>query len=260
MKVLHKGDRGDEVCQLQTLLNLCGYDVGKPDGIFGNNTFNQVVKFQKDNCLDSDGIVGKNTWAELFSKYSPPIPYKTIPMPTANKSRAAATPVMNAVENVTGVRSQLLLTFASIESAFDYEIKAKTSSATGWFQFLTGTWKTMIENYGMKYGVLTDPTGALRKDPRISALMGAELIKENMNILRPVLKREPTDTDLYLAHFFGPGAARRFLTTGQNELAATHFPKEAQANPSIFYNKDGSPKTIQEVYNLMDGKVAAHRK
>jgi len=44
------------------------YSLGKcgADGYFGNITLEAVVKFQKDNALAADGIVGVNTWSKLF--------------------------------------------------------------------------------------------------------------------------------------------------------------------------------------------------
>ena len=40
-----------------------GYDPGPIDGIFGPLTRSAVVKFQIDNGLVPDGIVGPRTWA-----------------------------------------------------------------------------------------------------------------------------------------------------------------------------------------------------
>lgn len=36
------------------------------DGIFGNNTFDAVVKYQKNNGLSADGIVGNKTWKSFL--------------------------------------------------------------------------------------------------------------------------------------------------------------------------------------------------
>lgn len=46
----------------QTFLKEKGYDVGEPDGAFGKQTDAATKKFQEDNNLDADGIVGRNTW------------------------------------------------------------------------------------------------------------------------------------------------------------------------------------------------------
>lgn len=68
LPVLHKGDRGDTVEALQTLLFGYGYVVGASgaDGIFGEATENAVTCFQEYNDLTADGIVGAQTWAKLL--------------------------------------------------------------------------------------------------------------------------------------------------------------------------------------------------
>ena len=53
--VFKKGSRGDEVKQIQIALGI------NADGIFGYQTESAVVKFQKENGLYADGIVGKKT-------------------------------------------------------------------------------------------------------------------------------------------------------------------------------------------------------
>ena len=65
--VLRKGDKGDDVKELQERLNDLGYDCGLADGAFGTRTKNAVVRFQADHNLDPDGVVGSRTWAALDS-------------------------------------------------------------------------------------------------------------------------------------------------------------------------------------------------
>lgn len=60
-----RGSRGETVKKLQELLNTNGYSVGEVDGIFGANTLAAVKNFQAAHGLDSDGIVGPNTWSAL---------------------------------------------------------------------------------------------------------------------------------------------------------------------------------------------------
>ena len=55
------GSRGDEVVQLQETLNTKGYWCGATDGIFGPNTYQGVIGFQKGSSLVVDGIVGPAT-------------------------------------------------------------------------------------------------------------------------------------------------------------------------------------------------------
>lgn len=55
------GSSGSEVSEIQTRLKKWGYYSGAVDGIFGTATRNAVIKFQKANGLDADGIVGRKT-------------------------------------------------------------------------------------------------------------------------------------------------------------------------------------------------------
>lgn len=59
------GSRGDEVINIQTKLQKGGYYSGKIDGIFGSETKNALIQFQKDNGLDADGIAGTKTLKAL---------------------------------------------------------------------------------------------------------------------------------------------------------------------------------------------------
>jgi peptidoglycan hydrolase-like protein with peptidoglycan-binding domain len=47
--------------QLQQALKMLGYDVGTPDGIWGDKTSKAVKKFQRKHKLDADGLVGAKT-------------------------------------------------------------------------------------------------------------------------------------------------------------------------------------------------------
>lgn len=59
------GSRGDEVRQVQERLIQWGYLSGTADGIFGKDTYDGVVLFQKRNGLKADGVVGPATKAAL---------------------------------------------------------------------------------------------------------------------------------------------------------------------------------------------------
>jgi peptidoglycan hydrolase-like protein with peptidoglycan-binding domain len=62
--VLRRGNTGNEVKGLQTVLNYRGADL-EVDGIFGPNTETRVLEFQRGVEISVDGIVGPNTWASL---------------------------------------------------------------------------------------------------------------------------------------------------------------------------------------------------
>ena len=57
--------RGPIVEFLQNILIYLGLYNGKIDGVFGPNLRNAVTKFQRQNGLTPDGIVGPSTWLAL---------------------------------------------------------------------------------------------------------------------------------------------------------------------------------------------------
>src|SRR5690554_8017573 len=60
MKTLKLNSKGETVKQLQLLLNII------PDGIFGIQTQQSVIFFQKSQNITPDGIVGPVTWSRLY--------------------------------------------------------------------------------------------------------------------------------------------------------------------------------------------------
>lgn len=57
--------RGTDVMEIQALLQKIGYYPGSIDGIFGPQTQQAVIAFQRDNGLTPDGIIGPNTYRFL---------------------------------------------------------------------------------------------------------------------------------------------------------------------------------------------------
>ena len=62
-----KGDKGDAVKAVQKRLKALGYYSSSVDGDYGDNTKAAVKKFQKNNGLTADGVVGKKTLEKLNS-------------------------------------------------------------------------------------------------------------------------------------------------------------------------------------------------
>lgn len=65
---LRNGARGVYVLILQDALNALGYSTYTLDGVFGNNTRNAVIAYQRNNGLSADGVVGCGTWTRLVSE------------------------------------------------------------------------------------------------------------------------------------------------------------------------------------------------
>jgi hypothetical protein len=193
-----------------------------------------------------------------------------------------ATRVTGAIRDAaraTGAGFEYLLNTALRESSLNPNAKAKNSSATGLFQFIDQTWLGTMKQSGasLGYGKYADaitktPQGkfavsdpamrreimALRKDPTANSLMAGAFANSNGKVLTDRLGRKPTDGELYMAHFLGASGAARFIKSAEarpDAKAANYFPRAAQANSSIFYDKQGGARSLKQVYA---GLVAKH--
>lgn len=175
----------------------------------------------------------------------------------------------------TGIDFGYLLGQARVESGLDPLARAGTSSAAGLYQFTQATWLNTLDKHGAAHGYgwaaeaiengqVRDPAMrqtilALRFDPQLAALMAGELAGDNRAALSGVLGREPDAAELYLAHFLGATGAGRFLsamTADPRQSAAALFPDAAAANRPIFFGPGGAPRSLDEVMNLLRGKLA----
>ncbi len=169
----------------------------------------------------------------------------------------------------TTVDFDYLLAQAEVESSMNPEARARTSSASGLYQFIESTWLETVKRYGQRFGLgeisaqVGDPTQrqailALRNDPQIASLMAAGLAEDNRAHLTPILGRQPDHGEMYLAHFLGAGGAGRFLSElsrDPSQSAAELFRAPAAANRAIFYNGNGSPRSLADVMHVIDGKM-----
>jgi hypothetical protein len=179
----------------------------------------------------------------------------------------------------TGVDFSYLLGQARIESGFDPNARARTSSATGLFQFIEQTWLATVQQHGDKHGLgwaagaikqgangryhVADPAMRkaildMRKDPEAASAMAAEFAADNQNYLENSLGRPMESVDLYLAHFLGAGGAQKFLSAhdaSPDAPAASMLPAAARANRSIFYEKNGAPRSFAEIRERFAAKL-----
>lgn len=68
---LRKGDTGNDVEELQTILIRKGESITKADGKFGTKTDKALRSFQGKNKLEPDGVAGTATWAKLRAQANP---------------------------------------------------------------------------------------------------------------------------------------------------------------------------------------------
>lgn len=141
-----------------------------------------------------------------------------------------------AVAKMVGVDAGSLAAMVAQESRFELRAKNGNSSAAGLGQFLDGTWKEILPTLVKKYGVNPNTS---QYDPRASLLATAEYMKQNAKIIGDI-GRPLTTTDIYMAHFLGPGGARNVLRVPTNtpiqSAMGDNYYKVARANPEIFKN------------------------
>jgi len=144
----------------------------------------------------------------------------------------------------------LLNKIAKVESGGNPNARSNTSSASGLFQFTDSTWKEMVNKHGKEYGI----TNRDKNDPEAQKIMAQKLLDDNKKYLTKALERNPSNGELYLAHFMGAGGAAKLISSNPSQVAARIFPKEAKANKAIFFSGN-RPRTTKEVYNLITTKV-----
>lgn len=268
-----------DIRELQAGLMTLGYDLGipEPNGEAGVKTRQALQEFRQFYHADSDrqDYLASEPLAALILKSADML--RTDAARFNIRRDVLAAIQLGSIR--TGVDFSFLMELARIESNFNPAARAPRSSATGLFQFRDHAWLDSIRAFGPDYGlqdyasrvglidngesgqepIVRDPLQlevlALRLNPRLSALMMAESIKRNLQILLDSTGQEPGRTDLYLAHFLGPDNAVMFLEKLDKDpsaIAADLFPQEAETNPVVFRSQRQSPRTVADVYRRFE--------
>jgi hypothetical protein len=193
---------------------------------------------------------------------------------TGNQGGAVIGAIRSAA-SATGANFEYLLATAQVESGLNPRATVSSSSARGLFQFIEQTWLTTLKEAGpgLGYGKYADaivktasgryevPDAAMRReilalrdDPATNAAMAGAFTQQNAAQLTERIGRPPTEGELYVAHFLGAGGAAQLINAASQNpgaTAASAFPGAARANPSIFYDHQGHPRTIAGVYHLL---------
>lgn len=201
----------------------------------------------------------------------------------ASGANAGVTGAIRQAAQMTGANFQYLLATAQVESNLNPNAKVSTSSARGLFQFIEQTWLATLKEQGpaLGYGPYADaisrlPSGQyavttpsmadrimnLRSDPTANALMAGAFTRANAAQLAGRLGRDPTEGELYIAHFLGALGASRLIDLAESRPltpAAQVFPGAARANPTIFYDRQGRARTAAEVYQTLVDRYAVAR-
>ena len=175
----------------------------------------------------------------------------------------------------TGISFEYLLTTAQIESNMNPSAQASTSSAKGLYQFIDQTWLGTMKQDGAALGLgryadaisrssdgrydVSDPSMRaailrLRNDPQASAMLAGALTRTNSTLVSSNIGRQPTNGELYIAHFLGADGAGKLINAATKQpqaSAAAMFPSAAAANHSIFYDSSGRVRSVGEVYSKL---------
>jgi hypothetical protein len=204
-----------------------------------------------------------------------------------SSSNAAGSTVTGAIRQAsaaTGTSFNYLLATAQVESGLNPQAGASTSSARGLFQFIDQTWLGTIKQSGAQLGYgryadaitqtssghyqVTDPAMRaeilkLRNDPTANAVMAGAFTKANSDYLAAKLGRQPSEGELYIAHFLGAGGASRLISlaaANPNAKATDYFPNAANANSSIFYDRaTGHARSLAQVRDVLTARYDVAR-
>ena len=269
----------DEVTRAQQRdLMALGFDIGKSaDGMKGEMTRISIGEFQ---LLYGNGKATGTLTADEATTLKNAAARARVDGKAYNAPTLAAGPIRMASDQ-SGADFTYMMKLAEAESSFVHTAKASTSSATGLYQFIEGTWSYMILNYGGKHGLgyfgpqvetYKDELGRdqarvpnplirqalldMRSNPQLAALFSADFQDENKAKEACYVDGTVTRTDLYLAHFLGPSDAVWFITEMKKDpkqSAPDTFPEEANYNQNVFYEtKRGAilrDRNLQEVYD-----------
>lgn len=87
---LKLGSRDERVLRLQQALSKLGYDIGDPDGAFGDRTRRAVMQFQREKKLSPDGLVGPETYGLILGVEPAAVASDVQATPAANAAAAAS--------------------------------------------------------------------------------------------------------------------------------------------------------------------------
>lgn len=198
-----------------------------------------------------------------------------------DSARAKIAGTIRNAASATGASFEYLISAAKIESNLNPTAQASTSSARGLYQFIEQTWLGTVKEAGNafgygkyadaitksdsgRYSVADSSTRAeilkLRDDPAANAAMAGVLTQSNSFKLTGMIGRRPTDGELYMAHFMGVSGASKLISKAEDSPGVSGpamFPSAAAANRSIFYNRDGSARSVSQVYSVLTSRYEA---
>lgn len=147
---LKKGMKGNDVEKLQRALAALGYSIGSIDGVFGGQTYNAVVSFQRSKELGADGVVGRATLdainKALGGSSKPPVNPEPNPVPPVDNRK----PALNLSRTLKrGLKGDDVRTLQEILKGLGFYVGSLDGA------FGTGTYNS-VRNFQSKNGLKAD--------------------------------------------------------------------------------------------------------
>jgi hypothetical protein len=235
----------------------------------------ELARGDAESALDSDFSLEQAalTWAHrLFGDDSADAP-GVMRFGPVKVEQSVVERVVKAA-NKTEMDPALLMAIADKESNFHTTAKARTSSASGLFQFVEKTWLQALKDFGHRYGRADEARAIaeegprqrakilnLRNDPYLSAALAAEMLKKDGAKIADKIGRPLTAGETYLIHFLGPDDTEKFMKAmveTPDMSAAALLPRPARANRPIFYEQQGrrlKDRTVSEVHEAFEAMM-----
>jgi hypothetical protein len=143
---------------------------------------------------------------------------------------------------------ELLRNVAGAESSGRPNAQNPNSSAKGVYQFIDSTWESLGGTPGGQF------------NPEENVDLGAKYLRQNAEALKKSLGRDPSYSEVYAAHYFGPCVAKMLANASPEDsidqgLRTFNSPATAQrilkANPNL------RGKTVGEVLASLEGKAGS---
>lgn len=213
------------------------FDAGDPD------TGLSLLKLGQSAKQSADANAAFSSFGRAYAGGGTPQPLGAL---GTQPAAGPAAPRGPAFASADGAAGDYLKTVRGVESGGNPNARNPNSTATGIDQFTAGTWAGLARKYP-ELGLT--PNG--RTDPAQSTRAMEAFTRDNAKALTaagvPI-----TPGNLYVSHFLGEAGGPKFIAGAmQNpDAPATAFvsPGAAAANRTIFYNRDGTPKTAGQVY------------
>lgn len=254
----------------------------RADGLMDNATRNALARF-RDLTKDDDANFSNVRQAAIQAQRDVQLFQGIRADVNQNLTPAIAFAIRNGAEQAN-MPVATMFKKAEQESTFRPAVTAGTSTASGLYQFTEDTWLQAIDRWGAKYGLdryadnittrnwqarasspeMRREILALRSDPHVSALMAAELSRDNFGVAQSVTRGvQATPETLYALHVLGASvegkAFIRALHNSPGTSASDVAPKAAGANRSIFYASGGRERSVQEVFALWENNFGENQ-